>query len=104
MSVKWSGKDASLWKVAREMSRKPNVRIGGIIPLRQAPHLWQPRLPLWLEIEGERRLFAHQRDGHAAVCRDVGIVGKQRLRVRLARHLGELCGRNPLLLQDAPDR
>ena len=32
--------------------------------------------PLWLESDRQRRRFAHQRDGDAAIGRDLGVVGK----------------------------
>src|SRR5580704_6989413 len=39
---------------------------------------------LWLEVHRERRIFTHQRDSHAAVRRQRGIVGKQRLGIGLS--------------------
>src|SRR6185312_10823277 len=46
-----------------------------------------------VEIGRQRRRFAHQGNGHAAIGRHRRIIGKQRVGVGLARHLKDVRGR-----------
>src|SRR5690349_19007081 len=59
---------------------------------------------LRLQIGRDRRIFPHQRDGHAPVCRQRGVVGKQGLVVRLARDRIDVRRRQALTLQDLTHR